>query len=242
MCTGIVSVLLNALANYVLIFGKLGFPALGVEGAAIATVVSAAAGPILLLGISLWRGNMLRAPLREMFSFNAAFAGRYFRRALPVLLNESLWSMGVLGYNAVFGRMGADNYAALTIFRTIENLGFVFFIGLCSACAVIVGKRVGEGRIDDAKRVSAAFLVLEPVLGLCVGLLIFLFAGAILSLFNSEPTSTAPRRSCCISTPPTSCCATSPISRSAASSGPAATRRPASSTTRSASTASRCRW
>ena len=187
MCTGIVSVLLNALANYVLIFGRLGFPALGVEGAAIATVVSAAAGPVLLLGISLWRGNMLRAPLREMFSFDAAFAGRYFRRALPVLLNESLWSMGVLGYNAVFGRMGADNYAALTIFRTIENLGFVFFIGLCSACAVLVGKRVGEGRIDDAKRVSAAFLVFEPVLGLCVGILIFLFAGAILSLFNSEP-------------------------------------------------------
>ena len=187
MCTGIVSVLLNALANYVLIFGKFGFPALGVEGAAIATVVSAVTGPILLMGISQLHGNMLRAPLREMFSFDAAFAGRYFRRALPVLLNESLWSLGVLGYNAVYGRLGADNYAALTISRTIENLGFVFFIGICSACAVLVGKRIGEGDIDDAKRISVAFLLFEPMVGILVGVIIIVFSGGILSMFNSAP-------------------------------------------------------
>ena len=115
MLTGIVSVQLNAAANYVLIFGKLGLPAMCVEGAAWATVVSAVVGPVLLFGFSMIRRNMLRASIREMYSFNAAFAGRYFRRALPVLCNEGLWSLGILSYNAVYGRMGADNYAALTI-------------------------------------------------------------------------------------------------------------------------------
>ena len=186
LATGAASVAVNCAANYILIFGKLGLPALGVEGAAIATAISATVGPAALLAYSLWRRNMLRAPLREMFSFDGAFFRRYLGRSLPVLANEALWSMGVLCYNAVFGRMGTDNYAALTIFRTIENLGFVFFIGVCSASAVIVGKLVGEDELEEARRISGAFMLFVPFLGVAVGLLILCFSGAILSLFNID--------------------------------------------------------
>ncbi|MEA4823753.1 MAG: MATE family efflux transporter [Clostridiaceae bacterium] len=187
MVTGIFSVILNAAANYALIFGKFGLPALGVEGAAIATVLSAFLGTLLVFLISLSHRNMLCASLREIFSFDRRFAGKYIHRSLPVLINEGLWSLGVLGYNMVFGRLGADNYAALTIFRTIENLGFVFFIGICNACAVLVGKNIGAGRIDEAKKVSGAFMLLVPLAGITVGLLLVILSSPILSLFNVSP-------------------------------------------------------
>ncbi len=187
LLAGIFSVTLNAAANYALIFGKFGLPALGVEGAAIATVLSASLGTLLVFLVSLFRRNMLRASLPEMFSFDRRFAGSYIRRSLPVLVNEGLWSLGVLGYNMVFGRLGADNYAALTIFRTVENLGFVFFIGICNACAVLVGKNIGAGRIEEAKTVSGAFMLLVPLAGITVGLLLVALTSPILSLFNVSP-------------------------------------------------------
>ena len=187
MATGIFSVAFNAAANYALIFGKWGLPALGVEGAAAATVLSSSTGMLLLFGISIAQRNMLRSSLRDLFSFDRHFAGHYIRRSMPVLLNEGLWSFGTLCYNMVFGRLGADNYAALTIFRTIENLGFVFFIGICSACAVLVGKYVGAGQEEEARRTSGAFLLLVPLVGVTVGLLLIALASPILSLFNVSP-------------------------------------------------------
>ncbi len=187
MLTSATGVLLNAAANYALIFGKWGFPSMGVEGAALATVISASCGPVLLLAISLKRRNALRAPIRKMLSYNLAFVRAFWKRSLPILFNETIWSVGVMGYNMVFGRMGADNYAALTIFRTIENLGFVMFIGICNACAVLVGKRIGEGNEEAAKVCAGRFLILVPLVGAAVGVLLLLLTHPILNLFNITP-------------------------------------------------------
>lgn len=185
--TNIFAVALNALANYVLIFGKFGFPEMGVEGAALATAISSLSGTGLLFLMSYLKRTQVRAPIREMFSFTRSFASHYLKRALPVLFNETLWSIGILGYNMVYGRMGADNYAALTIFRTIENLGYVSFIGMCNASAVLVGKFIGAEDHDEAKHYAGSFMLLVPIMGLCVGTIVLIFAKPILSLFNVSP-------------------------------------------------------
>lgn len=178
------SVVSNAFLNYVFIFGKLGLPAMGIEGAALATAISAFVTPLVLFVFSIVKKNILRSRIREMFSFETGFAKQFFIRALPVVFNEALWVIGTTGYDMVFGRMGSDNYSALTVFRTIEGIAYVLFIGICNACNVMVGKAIGEGNHDRAVDYAYRFMILVPILGLFIGALVIGFSNPILNLFD----------------------------------------------------------
>lgn len=184
MFASMASAILNAIVNYILIFGKLGFPAMGVRGAALATVISSFVNVGVLLTVSLIQKNILIAPLREIFSLSRDFVRRFIGRAAPVLVNEGLWSMGVLGYNMVYGRMGQENYAALTICRTVEDLAFIFFVGICNACNIMIGKRIGAGDLEESRDYARRFMLLMPLISITVGLCIILGRPAILSLFS----------------------------------------------------------
>lgn len=165
-----VSAALNAVMNYIFIFGSFGLPAMGVAGAGLATAISSLVNPLLMLAISIAKKNIVVAPIQKIFAIRGFFK-TFWSRALPVLLNEFFWSLSVVGINMVFGRMGTDNYAALTVERTLEGLAFVFFVGICNACNILVGKAVGAGKIEEAKMTAKRFLFLTPVLGAVLGLL-----------------------------------------------------------------------
>ncbi len=175
---------MNALLNYILIFGKLGFPAMGIRGAACATLISALLNPVLLLLFSIKSDNIIVSRLRDVFNFPKAFVKEFVRRAAPVLFNETLWVIGMTVYDAVYGRMGAGNYTALTVFRTVESIVFVSFVGVCNACNVIVGKSVGEGNYERAKLDARRYTLLVPILGLLTGGALILLRKPILSLFD----------------------------------------------------------
>lgn len=188
MIANLVSVLVNVFFNAALIFGLWGFPKLGVQGAAVATVIASFINPLIVFGVSFLKRNLLRCPLREMFRFPAGFVGNFFKISFPVFLNESLWALGVAALNVVFGRMGESNIAALTIARTVENLAYVLLIGMCNACAVMIGKRIGEGNLGLAKVYAKRFTVLVTSVCVVVGALIIALRKPILSLFIlSEP-------------------------------------------------------
>ena len=179
---------LNALLNYTLIFGHFGFPALGARGAGIATAISASFGPLIVLTVSLIRRNILIAPLRSVFRLKGFFLP-FWKRSLPVFLNETLWSASIVVVNAIFGHMGADNYAGLSTVRTIENLVFVFFVGVCHACNILVGKHIGAGDEPGAKRIASSFLVLTPAMGLLLGSIVLMLRGPVVDLFQISDTS-----------------------------------------------------
>lgn len=180
-------VICNTILNYALIFGRLGLPALGVEGAAIATVISSSVSPIVLLITSLRRRNLLTSSPREMFSFDRAFVAHYIRVSLPALVNEGIWALGTTGYNMVFGRLGTAQYAALTIFRTIEGMFFAFYVGLCHACGVLVGREIGAGNEEESVRYANRFTVALPVISVGLGLLMIATRGLFLRLFDVSP-------------------------------------------------------
>ena len=184
MVTSGIAAVTNAVLNYAFIFGAFGLPAMGVAGAGLATAISSLLNPALMLLISLKKGNIAISPLREVFAFGKGFLPVFWKRVLPVLLNEMLWSLSIIGVNMVFGRMGTDNYAALTVERTIENLVFVFFVGICNACNILVGKAVGAGQIDEGKRYARRFVLLVPILGVILGGLIVLLRAPVISLFD----------------------------------------------------------
>ncbi|MCE5190108.1 MAG: MATE family efflux transporter [Eubacteriales bacterium] len=174
---------LNAVLNYIFIFGAPGLPAMGVAGAGLATAISSLANPVLMFVISAMKRNVLIAPLKRIFRIRG-FQKLFWSRALSVLLNEMLWSFAIIGVNMVFGRMGTDNYAALTIERTIEGLVFVFFVGICNACNILVGKAIGAGRIEQGKRYARRFLAFTPLLGAMTGLLILALRYPLVGLFD----------------------------------------------------------
>lgn len=171
---------LNALVNYLLIF-----PAgLGVKGAAIATAISAWAGPILIIIVSVVRKNILYAPIRDYLSFNLASLGEFFKKALPVIVNETMWGAGTVAYNIIFANIGYEEYAAITIVKTFENFCFCFFLGFCTACCVLVGKNIGAGEIKEGVRDSKRFMVIFPIVSALVGIAIILLRRPLVSVFN----------------------------------------------------------
>lgn len=175
-----ISAVLNVGLNYLLIF-----PAgLGVKGAAIATVISAWIGPVLLISLSILKKNVLYAPIRDYLAFSGKTVGEFFKKASPVIINETMWGMGTVAYQIIFANMGYEEYGAITIVRTFENFTFCFFIGLCNACCVMVGKSVGAGEIREGIRDSKRFMALFPIVSLIIGGIVILLRAPLVSLFN----------------------------------------------------------
>ncbi len=183
MITSGIAAALNAVLNYVFIFGALGIPAMGVAGAGLATAISSLINPVLMMVISFAKKTIVIAPLKQVFAIKGFFKP-FWGRALPVLLNELFWSIAILAVNMVFGRMGTDNYAALTVERTIEGLVFVFFVGICNACNILVGKSIGAGEIEQGKLYSRRFMALTPIIGVLAGIMIVLLRYPLISLFD----------------------------------------------------------
>lgn len=179
----LVTTVANAIVNYGLIFGKFGMPELGVAGAAVATCISAWLGPVLILAVSAVQKNLLMGDVRELFAFKWVNLGRFYKKAAPVMLNEGLWALGILTLNMIYANMGYEYYAGMTIFKTINDIAFAFCAGLGNACVIMVGKSVGQGKIERALTDSWRFTVLVPITALMVGLLTILFREPLVTLF-----------------------------------------------------------
>jgi putative MATE family efflux protein len=182
------SLSLNMLVSYLLIFGKLGLPALGVYGAAVGVLFSRTIECCALLWISYARGTPVAAKFSELFSYDRTFIRKVLKPILPVVANEMLWSTGTTAYSVVYARMSTDAIAAMNIVYSIDQIAFVVFIALGHACAVLVGNRIGSGERQKAYSYAARTQVLGIVGALGVGLLVLLSSTSILSLYNVPAT------------------------------------------------------
>jgi putative MATE family efflux protein len=179
---------LNTALSFTLIFGKLGFPPMGVHGAAIAVVISRVVECGLLLWLTYRRDSPAAAKLRELFSFDLAFVGKVLKPVLPVVANEILWSTGITAYNVVYARISTDAIAAMNIVGSIDQLALVLFNGIGHACAILVGNCIGAGDEDKAFRYAARSEALGMLGAVGIGSLILASANSILSIYNVPPT------------------------------------------------------
>jgi MATE family, multidrug efflux pump len=177
----------NTLLSYLLIFGTLGLPALGVPGAAIAALTSR----ILECGVLLWivyqRRPIIALRLKDLFGLELSFIGRVFKPMLPVILNETFWSFGTTAYSVVYARIGTDSIAAMNIVSTIDNLAFVFIFGLSNATAIMVGNRIGAGEEGEAFDYAVRSLILAMLFGVLVGSQVWLWSPYVLDLYKVPP-------------------------------------------------------
>jgi putative MATE family efflux protein len=182
----IVSVAMNIFFNWVLIFGNLGFPQMGVKGAALATLLAQCFNIAVI--IILAKKN--RHPF--LFAFKAHFSGRkgltseYFKKCFPIIMNEVLIGVGNMMINIVMGRQTNDAIAALALFRTIEGLIIGFFAGFSNASSILVGKEVGAGNLETAYKRAWRIVYLCQGFIATVGVLLILLHSPILTLANLE--------------------------------------------------------
>lgn len=174
----------NTLFNYLLIFGKMGLPAMGVEGAALATVLSRVIESALVLGLVFGK-QLPGAVHRDSFKLiEKKFAQRFVRITGPVILNELIWVVGVTLYMMVYGRMNAQAVTVVSITNTVERLLQALYFGIGGATAIMLGNSLGRRDKDLAHLNGGRLLKVSFVVGVGLGLLITLLAPIIVLPFN----------------------------------------------------------
>jgi putative MATE family efflux protein len=186
MAVSICALSLKTGLSYLLIFGHLGFPEMGVAGAAISTCVARYLECIVLLALIYGRRLPVAASLREMTGFIGVrgLVSRFLRTAMPVILGEFGWALGNTAYNLIYARIATDSIAAYSIAATIEGLALVPFIGLTNAAAIMIGNRIGAGEEDRSAQYAGKFLSLAASGGVAVGVLMAASSGVIFTLYK----------------------------------------------------------
>ena len=188
MFASILAVLVNLSFNYLLIFGKLGFPCLGVRGAAIATVLSRYVELVFIVVYThthrqkhpfaegLYR--TLRIPLRLTRDITT--------KGMPLLANELLWSLGTATLTQIYSMRGLDVVAAMNITSTMFNLFAVAYHSMGSAAAIIVGRELGANAVDTAKDYAAKLMTFAVAISLFFGGLLLSLSHCIPLLYNTS--------------------------------------------------------
>ena len=189
MLAGILAVGVNFVLNLVLIFGLLGFPKLGVVGAAIATVISRFAQAAVVV---LWTHRHSE----KMYFIKDAYrslripmdlVGQIIKKGFPLMANEILWSAGMAMLSQCYSVKGLNTVAALNINNTISNLFNVVFIALGSAVSIVVGQLLGAGKMEEAVDTDNKLIAFTVMSCFGMGGLLFLCAPLFPMVYNTTP-------------------------------------------------------
>jgi len=179
------SLITNVFFNFILIFGKLGFPALGVRGAAFATLISRVTEAVIMVVYVLFIDKRLKFRLRELLHTDKALLRDFLRYGAPIVAGQLVWAVNNLVGSAIMGRQtGEGVVAALSIANTLHSLGYVVMNGMSGAVGIITGKTVGAGETEKMKEYAKTVQVLFLGLGLLTGLAVFLLKNPFISLYS----------------------------------------------------------
>ena len=187
MVTTVIALSINLVLNYLFIFGAGSIPAMGVRGAALATVIARLVETVILVTVAYLKKYAAAGNLRELLSFDRSYVKHFFRITLPVITNETLWSLGITVQNFIFARTTTDAIAGFNIINTVSNLTWVLFMGLAGGIAVLIGKKIGEGDEKAAREYAFRTTILVPLLAVGASVIIFLISRLTPFVFNVNP-------------------------------------------------------
>ena len=173
------SMLCNTFLNWVLIFGNLGAPALGVRGAAIATLIARILEWVMLAFYTT--RSSFRLSLSWILRPGMRILRQFIKYSTPVVLNEALWGIGTGLYPSILGHMenSQEILAAYTIAGNVNKIGMVAAIGIASTASILIGREIGAGRKDSVYKIGLAMNTLAALAGVGIGLILYLLAEVI---------------------------------------------------------------
>ncbi|MCL1952503.1 MAG: MATE family efflux transporter [Oscillospiraceae bacterium] len=182
---------LDAALNYVLIYGKLGFPSLGARGAALATLVSYTAQFVMLVLYARYYDKKLQFRLHDLLRAKKRDFKAYAKTALPLTGSQLSWGLAMNVQSAIIGRLGQGPIAAVSIASSLFQLVSCVIYAAASASHVVIGKAVGQGDIARVKTYARTLQVLFVGMGLCTGMALFFGRNWIIGVYNIAPETRA---------------------------------------------------
>ncbi|UUM31669.1 MATE family efflux transporter [Vibrio japonicus] len=180
---GIVS---NIFLNWVLIFGHFGFPALGIKGAALATVLSGAIEVFTLFGYLYLKQHLLAFHLQDLRAvIEWQRIVRFLKLSLPTTFNFLAWAGGLFAYHAIMGQSGVQGLAALSVMTPVESISLALLIGMSNAAAVLVGNQIGAKNYEAVYFQAIGVTVLSLVVGIVVSVVLYITQGLVLDAFSA---------------------------------------------------------
>ncbi|UZH05443.1 MATE family efflux transporter [Heyndrickxia coagulans] len=184
----VIALLLNTLLNYILIYGHLGMPALGVKGAAIATLISRIVQTGLLFSLLVkkefitWEGVK-----KNLDVFHSSLSSKYVKVTMPSIINHATWTLGDTVFFWLYAQLGTDQTAAISLIDPVIFIFTCIFSGISDASAVMIGNEIGANRKEKAVDFAKKFIKITVVLSIIVGVLIIVTLSPILSLYHISP-------------------------------------------------------
>jgi putative MATE family efflux protein len=188
MKAGVIAVIVNLVLNYILIYGKLGFPALGVTGAAIATVISRYVEAMIVI---VWTHRHTESQgfakgLYRTLRVPASLVSIILKKGLILLLNEAMWSMGVTLVTQCYSMRGLNAVAGVNIANTLNNLFKVVFLAFGTSVGIMMGRLLGAGRLEEARETDRKIMMFSVVISSFVGLLMISISWLFPRLYNTS--------------------------------------------------------
>ena len=184
--SNLTALFINAFLNYVLIFGNFGAPALGIEGAAIATLIARMVEFIIAIIYMFIFDKKLKIRIKDFFKFDKVLSGDLVVISSPVVINELMWALGMSMQAGLLGRLGSTAIAANTMISVVQQLSTVAVFGVAGSAAILIGKSIGEGNMQEARDRGHTFKIISVLFGICVTLLILALQNVAIDFYNAS--------------------------------------------------------
>ena len=182
----IAAALCNTGLNYLLIFGKFNFPAMGVNGAAVATVISALINMLVIIVGFIIAYRKSKMKYRFSLHLDKMSPGQYMAILLPILITEFLWSLGENVYATIYGHLGTNDCAAMTLTTPIQGLMIGALSGISQAAGILIGKKLGERDYDTAYKNSKRLMLYGFVGSLILSAMLISLRSLYVGIYNVD--------------------------------------------------------
>lgn len=189
MFASVAAIISNTLLNYVLILGEFGFPALGVKGAAIATVISRFLElAIIIIAIRRKKNKLscLTGAFKKM-KINTLLLKRIIKKGLPLIVNELLWSVGTVLLFWCYSVQGIEVIAALNIATGIYSIFTVVYLAIGNSVSILIGQKLGAGRLKDARDANNKLFFVAMASSILLGILLLILSPILPKIYNTSP-------------------------------------------------------
>lgn len=183
--TNIISYSVNIILDYILIFGKLGFKPMGIDGVAVGTIV---ARYIELFICALFFFNHVEIPfsISDLKKYDNKLRKALFNVSFPIVAHEVVWSLGTSSGAMITGQLGKSAVAGYNVTSVLYDLFATIGNGFIPACGVVLGMSLGKGEIEKAKRQANSILLIAFIMGISIGIISYFVKNDFLKLYSLD--------------------------------------------------------